>query len=757
MRLKTARLNWHLFAATWLLVCSGCAVPSLSDVSPTPATDPTPPTQESCDGEDNDQDGAVDEGFTDSDGDGRADCIDPPPCDGLEERDEPQLAGTDESCLGDPFELTLEEFHEAPAGGGLNFGPLEDGNGDGVLDRLDPHGFVFIERPFGRGEAWWPSSSSPPAGSLRVVASDRDVSYPLVLSQEAAFAIVREQGELVVYGTTPEQLVVGGGEHHWEFSFGTWRPDGSAKWAPSEHVGQSSSPPAYGSGPAYGAGALRLRAGAASVPDIHIGAPWGFRTGGGVGPCPGWPPVGFGTYGAPEFVGGVGSGVEWFFSRQHGDPDGDGGVTWSRGPAGWFEDCDQNAEWTDPDGVSSWFQFPTQQLDDAASDGWGTLHMLAPAQLDLDPQLEGFWWSDVDGLAATPITTAQYYLGVDDDGTLLWSESIRDPGVVSDPDCDDPWPQSIVADFDNDGLSEFAVHLTCPDQDSVSTRLIDDDGRVLWTATVSPGGVSGYGPAAFDFDGDGVLDIARHVGNALQVLDGLTGGVLGEALAAVPSEQALADIGRTSSNRQVGSGIRLLVLDVDGDDSAEVVVPQMEHLDGRIGIGVFGHRDRAFPPTGRVHSQDGLPAVCVSAGWEIVPCDDWLDLGIPSDGNVALGPALDLPRARIEIEVVDRCGQCAEDGIRAAALSLSVRNRGLVDWTDPVRILASLQSNGEAVGEAVFDGGIPAGMASATLRMELGPDAIDAPLRLDLDLAPDDRRLCVPPEAVLFTGPSCEW
>ena len=46
--------------------------------------DSAEPPIESCDGKDNDGDGEVDEGFSDTDGDGTADCVDAEDCDGLD-------------------------------------------------------------------------------------------------------------------------------------------------------------------------------------------------------------------------------------------------------------------------------------------------------------------------------------------------------------------------------------------------------------------------------------------------------------------------------------------------------------------------------------------------------------------------------------------------------------------------------------------------------------------------------------------------
>lgn len=738
---------------------AGCNTPSLVDGSiPEPPVRPGPP-EEVCDGEDNDLDGAVDEGFSDADGDGRADCVDPPPCDGLLERDEPVAVGVDESCYGDPFELLLEEFFEVQAGGGLAFGPIEDTDGDGAYGSGDEHAFVFVSRPFGVEDPWTAGVDRPP-GALRVVSAARDETRALSLSRDASFAVAREAGDLHVFGYTPETVLSSQLPNPtWTTQFGSWDLDGATAWL---DPALSTTIALWGFGEVgFGANWMTLRRGATAEADVLIQRGWALRTNGEYQPCPNRPLWDMALDSLPPASAGpgyVGGDTGKFFNRSHPDSDRDGVLDWSLGRDGWVRGCDLESPPPNWSSISPWFQFPTPPWDPENWPGtFGELFQLAAVQLDTDQELEGIWWADVDGLSTSVTPSTLYLLAIDDDGTLLWTRPVRAEPFVDAPLCDDPRPQPIVADFDGDPFSEVAIQWTCPEFDSVATRMLDDDGRDLWANAVQPGDVSGYGPAAFDFDGDGDLDLVQHLGDELVLTDGQTGAQLGSVAARVPSPAALASMGRFSSNRFVGSTIRLLVLDVDGDGSAEIVVPQVQLPDGRIGIGVYGHGDGAFPGASRVVAHDGLPPTCLSDSWELVACDDWVDAGVPSDGNVAIGPALDLPRSKLEIEVVDRCGQCAADGSRAAALSLAVRNRGVRDWEDPIELTATMAASGELVGIVTIPGPIPSGLSSPTVRLDLDPQAIDADLRLEMDVPLDDRRLCAPPAPVLFPGPGCEW
>jgi hypothetical protein len=120
-------------------------------------TDTWPPRDgEYCNGLDDDGDGLVDEGFPDTDGDGRADCVDED-CE-LFESDAREV-GADEDCAPngglppvDPWEVDVawgwRGEDDAPA---MNLvitppvvGRITDDNGDGIIDTSDPTDVAFV-------------------------------------------------------------------------------------------------------------------------------------------------------------------------------------------------------------------------------------------------------------------------------------------------------------------------------------------------------------------------------------------------------------------------------------------------------------------------------------------------------------------------------------------------------------------------------------------------------------------------------------
>ena len=104
---------------------------------------------EICNGEDDDGDGLIDEGFRDSDGDGEADCTD----EDCEVEMIPELTVTvPEECeavvvtVADPWDVDIEWSYTASGYGVIVMpavGNLTDDNGDGVVDQLDNPDIVF--------------------------------------------------------------------------------------------------------------------------------------------------------------------------------------------------------------------------------------------------------------------------------------------------------------------------------------------------------------------------------------------------------------------------------------------------------------------------------------------------------------------------------------------------------------------------------------------------------------------------------------
>lgn len=167
-------------------------------------SDTAAPGEEECNGEDDDGDGLVDEGYPDLDADGVADCVDDD-CDTdpvgasevtiVEDCDSPDVTVTD------PWNAAIEWQYTVSSGQGVivmpAVGNLTDDNGDGAIDTSDAPDIAFT--------TW---------GSNTLVALNGDGSGTLFTTPGidgqggVAIADVDGDGEAEIIGSTPDHRVV---------------------------------------------------------------------------------------------------------------------------------------------------------------------------------------------------------------------------------------------------------------------------------------------------------------------------------------------------------------------------------------------------------------------------------------------------------------------------------------------------------------------------------------------------------------------
>lgn len=146
---------------------------------------------------------------------------------------------------------------------------------------------------------------------------------------------------------------------------------------------------------------------------------------------------------------------------------------------------------------------------------------------------------------------------LDDDGSLLWQATLPE-GRGGGP---------TVADFDGDGAPEVGV------AGRNAYVVFDSDGSVLWQRTTQDFSSSATGSSVFDFQGDGFAEVVYNDERFLRVYDGETGDELFKV------ENATA----TAYEYPV-------IADVDGDDRAEIIVGANPY--GGVtttGVSAYGH------------------------------------------------------------------------------------------------------------------------------------------------------------------------
>lgn len=156
----------------------------------------------------------------------------------------------------------------------------------------------------------------------------------------------------------------------------------------------------------------------------------------------------------------------------------------------------------------------------------------------------------------------------DDQGNLLWNVYLGggQGGVPT------------AADLDGDGVPEIGV------AGAGYYTVVKADGSILWQAVVQDYSSSSTGSTAFDFDGDGKVEIVYRDEVRLFVLDGATGKT----------------VFSTHSGSLTGAEYPL-VADVDADGHADIIVP--EDAGRFFGIRVFEDANNSWVPTRSVWNQ----------------------------------------------------------------------------------------------------------------------------------------------------------
>jgi len=327
----------------------------------------------------------------------------------------------------------------------------------------------------------------------------------------------------------------------------------------------------------------------------------------------------------------------------------------------------------------------------------------ALVQADSDPEAELLFMNRQIGL-------------YDTDGSVIFE-------VTLEGEVDNNVSPPTIADFDGDGQIEIAY--------SIGSRLqmIELDGRSNWSRQLVDDTRGRFGIVGFDFDGDGANELVVTDTENMYIFDGLTGET--RFVEARHSSATVLD--------------HPLVVDIDADGAAEIVLASWNPDEDDVSLRVFGHIDNAWPSTG--------------THW---PSYDFQVTNIREDGSLCTEqpypwqewnmyrarPAGEGPRPNHTLVLNDACGgtckdagfievsfQVGNDGIRGALAGAVVSlyrieggQRVLLDQTTTTSELApgTLRSS-QTLRASVSD------VRGATLQLEV----VGAPSRPECDTADD--------------------
>ncbi|WP_235216762.1 kelch repeat-containing protein [Archangium violaceum] len=207
---------------------------------------------------------------------------------------------------------------------------------------------------------------------------------------------------------------------------------------------------------------------------------------------------------------------------------------------------------------------------------------------------------------------------LDDDCTLLWTRSVHytDPGHPFPTQPGHGGPPNI-ADFDGDGQVEIGL------AGDWNYTVYGADGSVKWTHTIQEYSSGKTTSTTFDFEADGRTEVIYADELYLRVFDGATGAV------------------RWQTRHSSGTTHELpLVVDVDADGSAEIIVVENNHAaPGFNGIRVYG--DNAWVGTRGIWNQHAYSITNVNDDGTIPahPVANWLTPGLNTFRSNAPGVA----------------------------------------------------------------------------------------------------------------------
>ncbi len=367
----------------------------------------------------------------------------------------------------------------------------------------------------------------------------------------------------------------------------------------------------------------------------------------------------------------------------------------------------------------------------ATSADGGTGSFMVPAVTDLD----------LDGVEEVIGGVAWYAL----DGQVLWTNPVQSAwgGLVAVANLDDDPEGEVVVTmgeevhvYDTDGTAFWATPLTLQAGQLVSAPAIGEldgdpypeivvaggsqlyclnhDGTVRWTAPVTDE-TGATGATIFDFEGDGIPEVAYVDEVSILVFDGTTG-----TLKYSNSEH--------SSNTMWEYAV---IADVDADDHAEIAVCHngLSHPS----MTVFGAQNDGWEPARPVWNQhaygisnvgddlsiptEAVPSFADSNTWHSALADTWNGVGVD-----------------LWLEILEVC--CEED---VGYVTVRVLNRGYEALEDDVSVAlyAHVDDDMELVATGVVTGGIAAGWTSEALDLYVPAETLRQAVRMSA-VADDD-------------------
>ncbi|MBM76797.1 MAG: hypothetical protein CMK59_15430 [Proteobacteria bacterium] len=298
--------------------------------------------------------------------------------------------------------------------------------------------------------------------------------------------------------------------------------------------------------------------------------------------------------------------------------------------------------------------------------------MISIANLDDDPQGEIL------------SVTGNTLRAIDTDGSVMWGPIVMPYANIL--------ATVAVADLDNDGHPELVT------AGGNAIHVLNHDGSTLWEqqATDNSGAT---GASIFDFEGDGIPEVVYIDEVQLVAFDGPTGEI----------KYQTDDHG---SNTMFDYPV---IVDVDGDDEAEVLVCHNGYTHA---LSVYGDENNSWMTARPLWNQHPYSITNIEENLSI-PTNPEPSFSHSNTWHSAIAEPGVPVVANIDTEILDLCTEECDN--QTVWLTIRVRNRGELDIGTGINITVYAQTPDglNPIATTVLNNSLPVGWASESIEIEL--------------------------------------
>ncbi|MEO1270946.1 MAG: hypothetical protein AAFX99_22895, partial [Myxococcota bacterium] len=306
------------------------------------------------------------------------------------------------------------------------------------------------------------------------------------------------------------------------------------------------------------------------------------------------------------------------------------------------------------------------------------------------------------------------------DGAVLWDQQIpiseeraleELSALCAYPTCDRDDPNyhkgccagggpPTVADVDNDGEPEITIAARW------FYLVYETDGTVRWAHATRDFSSASTGSSVFDFEGDGRAEVVYNDELFLRIYDG-EGGELDEDGDGFKDARILFELPNPS-----GTLLEYpLIVDVDNDGNAEIVVPANNYaFEGTTGLRVFGDANDNWVRTRRIWNQHAYHVTHVTEDGQVVEQEPlWWQSRATNSFRLNVQPEGVLNAPNLVVEELTWDDSSCDARLTFTARVANIGSLGVREGVSVVFWLGTPEEGGEVLCDALTEQPLPPG------------------------------------------------